>query len=201
MGMALTLHTIRDETIDRLLADPPLVWRILVPDMPEMYFEAAGIGRKPGLIGRLLGKKPEPLPDAPPEIEMSDGEGEELYLDKSWGGIHYLLTGTAWEGEPPLNFLVSGGQPVGDVDVGFGPAHALKSSEVKEVSAALSAIDVADLKARFDPEAMMAAEVYPEIWEDDGDEAFDYCAEYFNDLKQFLDKASRAGHGVMVHLA
>ena len=47
MGMVLTLHTIRDENIDRLHADPPLVWRFLVPDLPELYFEAAGIGRKP----------------------------------------------------------------------------------------------------------------------------------------------------------
>lgn len=35
-------------------------------------------------------------------------------LHKAWHGIHFVLTGSAWGGEPPLNFLVSGGASIGD---------------------------------------------------------------------------------------
>jgi hypothetical protein len=42
----------------------------------------------------------------------------DLDVDKAWHGIHYLLTGTAWEGDPPLDFIVKGGSQVGDVDDG-----------------------------------------------------------------------------------
>src|SRR5215203_4027303 len=55
---------------------------------------------------------------------------EEIDLDKSWHGIHYLLTKTAWAGEPPLSFLVLGGAEVGDIDVGYGTARAFRSDEV-----------------------------------------------------------------------
>jgi hypothetical protein len=43
----------------------------------------------------------------------------ELDGDKAWHGIHFLLTGTAGEGTPPLDFIVRGGQEVGDIDVGY----------------------------------------------------------------------------------
>ena len=35
---------------------------------------------------------------------------DELEVDKAWHGLHFLLTGTAWEGDFPLNFIVSGGR-------------------------------------------------------------------------------------------
>jgi hypothetical protein len=50
----------------------------------------------------------------------SNGKGDELEVDKAWHGLHFLLTGSAWEGSFPLNFIVAGGQEVGD-DLGYGP--------------------------------------------------------------------------------
>ena len=40
MGMVLELTTLADENIERILADPPLIWRVVAPDEPEFY-EAA----------------------------------------------------------------------------------------------------------------------------------------------------------------
>ena len=57
------------------------------------------------------------------------GPGGELDLDKAWHGIHFLLTGSAWEGEEPLCYLLAGGQEVGDEDVGYGPARVLRPRE------------------------------------------------------------------------
>jgi hypothetical protein len=78
---------LEEEVIERLLADPPLVWQILEPDDPNAV--AAGD------------------------------------LEKSWQGIHYLLTGTAWEGDPPLNFLLAGGREV-DIEIGLGPPASIR---------------------------------------------------------------------------
>ena len=71
------------------------------------------------------------LADPESITDFLDEEGfADFDIDKAWHGIHYLLTGTAWEGAAPLNFLVAGGRPVGDVDVGYGPARAFSGAEV-----------------------------------------------------------------------
>jgi hypothetical protein len=74
----------------------------------------------------------------------------EMDVDKAWQAIHFLLCGHPWEGEHPLNFVVSGGTPVGDVDVGYGPARVFTSAEVVEIAEALQPITKDHLRAKFD---------------------------------------------------
>jgi hypothetical protein len=45
----------------------------------------------------------------PEDDDLEKTEDPSIDLDKTWHGIHYLLTGTTWEGEPPFSFLVAGG--------------------------------------------------------------------------------------------
>jgi hypothetical protein len=33
--MVVSLSSLRDETLERLLSDPPLVWQVIAPDDPE----------------------------------------------------------------------------------------------------------------------------------------------------------------------
>ncbi len=75
-------------------------------------------------IDALL-EDPERILDLLEEDDSLDEDDHEAEadLDKAWHGIHYLLTGTAWKGEPPLCYLVRGGQTIGDVEVGYGPAR------------------------------------------------------------------------------
>jgi hypothetical protein len=87
---------------------------------------------------------------------MSGVEGLTADLDKAWHGIHYLLTGTAWEGEYPHNFLVNGGTEVGDIEVGYSTARVLTAAETREVLDAMNKVSDEDLKARFDPHDMIA---------------------------------------------
>ena len=95
MGMYAVLTVISDRNIQRVRKNPPLIWRYIAPDDPGAYLDAV---RRPLLIrtlGRLLGRsKGSSLPDQ----ELVDGESFTEDLDKAWHGIHYLLTGTAWEG-------------------------------------------------------------------------------------------------------
>jgi hypothetical protein len=102
MGMIVELATLSDVNIDRLLNTPELIWNVLAPDNPDLAEEV------------------------PPEIQplqFAEFERNEANLDKAWHGIHFLLTGTNWAGDPPLNFLVAGGAQVGDIDTGYGPAR------------------------------------------------------------------------------
>jgi Domain of unknown function (DUF1877) len=49
---------------------------------------------------------------------------ERVVLNKAWHAIHFVLTGSRLGGSEPLNFLLAEATPVGDVDVGYGPARA-----------------------------------------------------------------------------
>ena len=192
MGMILALTAADDETIGRILADPPLIWRLLAPDDPGPYEDERK--SRASWFTRVFGKGESNRVE--PEIE-SEGETD---LDKSWHGIHFLLTGTASEGEFPLSFLIHGGAQIGDVEVGYGPARALRSSEVKEVNGALSVIDEQTLRTRFDPIKMSELGIYPEIWERDGDEAMEYLEENFRVLTDFINRAADKNLGIVISL-
>lgn len=127
------------------------------------------------------------------------GEVAETDLDKAWHGIHYLLTGTAWEGEAPLNFLLHGGVALGEEDGEEAPPRLFDAAEVRAIDAALGALDADALRARYDPQAMQALDIYPDIW-GRGEEELDYCLHYFGELRSFMAEAARAGRGVVVFI-
>jgi hypothetical protein len=134
----------------------------------------------------------------PPEV----AEEDVLDIDKAWHGIHFLLTGSAWEGEFPLAFLVSAGKEIGDEDVGYGPARGFMSREVREIASALEAISPDELHSRFDPAAMLAANIYPEIWDRDpaDDDTAGYLVEYYGLLRDFIRRAADRRLGLLVWL-
>jgi hypothetical protein len=129
-------------------------------------------------------------------------EETELDIDKAWQGLHFLLTGTDWGGTPPLDFIIAGGQEVSDVDVGYGPARALRNAELKETVAALDPISAEILRERFDPPQMMKLGIYPEIWDRDPaeDDTLAYLVEYFEMLKPFLARGAASGLGVLIYV-
>ncbi len=87
-------------------------------------------------------------------------------IDKDWHALHVLLTGeisnpsAIQPAPPPLGNVVTGGTET-LIDATYGKVRFLKPEEVREVADALSRITVQDLKARFDPIAFTAAQVYP----------------------------------------
>src|SRR5687767_13290253 len=66
-----------------------------------------------------------------------------LDLDKSWHGLHYLLTGSAWEGEGPQAFLVSGGELI---DLNVRSARIFWPEEVQTIDAALTGLTAGELR-------------------------------------------------------
>jgi hypothetical protein len=146
---------------------------------------------QPELVAEYLGEDP---PDG-------FGPFADVDVDKAWHAIHFLLTGTAWGGEPPLNFLVTGGTEVGD-DLGYGPARGLTSAEVRLVAAALQPLTPDVLLQRFNPVALGAAEIYPEIWDrpPEEDDTRGYVAECYDQLRSFVVDAAADGEALLISL-
>ncbi len=128
-------------------------------------------------------------------------------VDKAWHALHFLLTGTAWEGAPPLNFIAAGGREVGDEDVGYGPARAFASSELKEISAALDQIDRAELARRFDARQMNELEIYPSWgrgWAEvdpTSEESFGYFSGAYEALRELARRGASQGFGLLVWIS
>jgi hypothetical protein len=146
---------------------------------------------------RELRKHPETI-DA--YLHPDDGDSEPpnyLDVDKAWHGIHYLLTGTAFEGSGPGALAVFGGTEFGP-EVGYGPARFLEPEQVRQVSDHLSTLPLERLKSAFDPRDMAAKEIYPEvIWLRDGSEALEYLLENYQQLAVFYRDAASRGDAVI----
>lgn len=200
MGMIFCLATASDDTIAKVHNDPRLIYRAIYNDDPEIYEELLAPPKKPGFLARLFGAKEVDAPPPPPAIEFPSEDFQDYDLDKAWHGIHFLLTGSDWEGDPPLNFIVAGGKEIGQEDLGYGPGRSFLSEEVHAIDSALEAVTIEEFKSNFDPEAMMKADIYPTIWDRDpeDDDTLGYLVDYFEGLKRFISTAADKGLGLIV---
>ncbi len=121
---------------------------------------------------------------------------ETCSLDKAWHGIHFILTGTAWAGDPPLSLAVLGGTQIGE-DTGYGPARYLTPEQVCRVAEAFGSVTQETLLYRCNREAMNAAAIYPT----DVGEASGYLLGYLDDLREFYNSATAHGHAVLICLS
>lgn len=125
-------------------------------------------------------------------------------LDKAWHGIHWVLTGSADGGDEPHCYLLAGGEQVGDVDVGYGPARALTSQQVAAWDDALTTISREEFGRRFEPKAMLDADIYPQIWARSikGEEdTLDYLLQAYAGLQDFVAAARKERSGLLVYLS
>ena len=146
----------------------------------------------------------EGLLEEPEGIGDFLGTEEETEIDKTWHGLHFLFTGTAWEGEEPACFLVRGGRDIGDVDVGYGPARALLPDDVRRFDDFLRALTPEALEARYDVERMEALEIYPQTWARAaavGESDFGYLLGGFETLQEFVAGAREAGTGLIIYVS
>ena len=121
-------------------------------------------------------------------VEDQDELGADfLDIDKSWHGIHFLLTGAVTGGDAPLAWVVFAPTSIGE-EVDHATARLLKPDEVVAVSKALAPITADKLKRKCDWTVMNDREIYPQGWRS-GDEA--YIAENFHSLKKLYESAAR----------
>jgi hypothetical protein len=177
MGIYVQFHTISDRNIRKLFEDPSLVEKVVFTD----YMEFEDGPDKSGLV-------------------LQQGEGETIDIDKAWHGIHYLLTGSASGGAPPLDFILAGGRPIGDADEDMEAMsfRVLTANEVAAVHQALRDVDVDVLRQRFDPAVMNSKDIYPLISMNEGEERFAYCLGYFDTMKAAIADTARRELGLIV---
>lgn len=154
-------------------------------------------------IKRLL-SNPELITSWISEIEEQAetvDENTRIDLDKAWHAIHFLLSGSVTGGKGPQAFLLAGGVQIGDIDVGYGPARAFSSYEVKFIAQALAAIPPETLRARFDFAQLAKADIYPGIWDRQDPEDVDYVISYYKALVTHMETAASKRMGMIVFLA
>lgn len=150
-----------------------------------------------GELNALL-EEPETIAEFLYSDEAQADTERQLDVDKAWHAIHYLLNGTAWGGKEPLVNAVLGGVPVGEEDVGYGPARYLRPSQVVETSKALQSISSEQLWSRFNAAAMKKAEIYPDF--EGGDDDKEYVCGNFEEIKSFFATAASHGDAMLLYL-
>jgi hypothetical protein len=201
MGIYLTLYSLSDASIERLHADPPLAFRVMFPDNPEYEQKARQeLQPRPGLFARLFkGAKAEP-PPAPPPFELPPGEGDlgsDGDFEKSWGALHYLLTGTEWEGEPPLNFLMHGREL--DARDGDAPLITHDSAATRRIADALAGLSDEEARRRVNVEEMQQLNLHPGNWDDP--QHVEYLIEDFRRLRGTVSGVAQRGLGLLVNIS
>ena len=139
-------------------------------------------------------------------LENRVDDAYSMDIDKAWGGILYLLTGKAFasgstEDEvDSLNRIFFSAQFFDeDMDVGYGPAHYLTPEQVAGIHRKIASLTEADLKARYDPEAMNEEEeLYPSL--DWNEEDFEYLYFHFQALQSFFATAASRGEAIVTFL-
>jgi hypothetical protein len=130
------------------------------------------------------------------------GEYPELvYLDKTWEGILYLLTGKSLaeleDAHPPLIWALFSGQLIDEEqDMGYDPAQYVTVEQVKQIDQALSYITSEELKNRYDGKQMKEKGIYPGIWEEND---LDYVRDYFTAMKGFYRQAAQQNKAVITY--
>ena len=135
--------------------------------------------------------------------EESEDEVENLIdIDKSWGGIIFLLTEQEIQNtENPLLQVLFSGQIIDDEqDLGCGPAHYLTPEQVVNLNNQISKITVEDLRQKYDPEKMTELSVYPDIWDNKSEEPFEYLSDNFLDIQKLYSDATKNGEAIITFL-
>ncbi|MFF2154829.1 YfbM family protein [Paenibacillus chitinolyticus] len=126
-----------------------------------------------------------------------------LDIDRSWEAIHYLLCGDISDGEPPLGYVVPLTSDKG-IDFGSFGAFSLRAEQVAEALQAISELDEAQLRLRYDFPAMVKEEVYPleagTVSDEDEDALFAYMLQHFNEIRRFYSQTAAEGKGLIFYI-
>ena len=134
------------------------------------------------------------------KVSKRGEDRDELQIDKSWHGLHFLLTGRSDGGDPPVSLAILGGKVVPDRRglMGFGPAHKLTPGEVREVSGVLVTLNAVDLLSRYDADEMRRNEVYAMGVLPDEDRG--YLGVYYEKVRSFYAEAATKQNGMLIYL-
>jgi len=145
-------------------------------------------------------------PDAPANFLHPDGKDDEyvrpepeLWTERTWLGLHSLLTFGEWAKQPLLGAAISGGTPIGgDYCYPDSPVRYLTAEQVREIASALQSVTEEALCRSYDPAALNASGVPPEGHWHESD--FAYLWKTFCDIRDFFHVAQIYRYAVLVYL-
>ena len=105
------------------------------------------------------------------------------------------------DGLPSVLNAVTGGVELGD-DLGDGPARYLLPQQVKQASQHLGILEQAQLRAKFDPAAFEAADIYPGGWTvGEPDAAFEWLWLRLSAIREFFREAAQNNDVMLMYLS
>jgi hypothetical protein len=195
MGMEGNVRSLGLADLERARADADYLEHFLRREIPRELVERKLASGK-NLPAEVRAHYEALLQGAPEGVEVAPA----LDLHKAWHGIHFLLTAG---GAPALAFAVlpHPGQTFGS-DQGRGPPGYLLPVQVKEIALALAALDVDELRRRYDPKKMAELEIYPSaIWLREDEDNFDWLMQFYQPLPAYYESAASAGSAMLVWIS
>jgi hypothetical protein len=119
-------------------------------------------------------------------------------IDKTWHAIHYIFTNRAWGGSAPAKWIIEGDTPIPELDGGYGSACYLTPAQVSEVNDLL--VSEEELRKRYNPRQLDAADIYPHTWYRDSDSEFEYLVYHYKNLRTLYQKAAEAKEYVIMFI-
>ncbi len=174
-----------------ILADPPLVWRVLDTESDVSYLKQLAADSRPSILQRLLSaRRATPQPKS---LIFTDEELRELDVDKAWDGLRLCIKQCA----PEAPDFFNGDGKIGSFEIGYGPALFAKNETISEFSSALEGIDEADLldklkSADFDGVYLSG------VWKRQDEEARSYLLENFRELHAFTKHCVAHQHAAIL---
>ena len=218
--MSINLHLRRADaaTIDRLFDDPKKIESFLLEIEPEQlkrlkanpeelrdfFMARSGMRSGPGKIEPEQLERLKANPLALEDFFMAQSgrkksAEKQLDLGKTFDALHFLLTGSAEPIDTPASLLLLAGQPIGDVDVGYGPATAATPAEVAALASFLDEQPQSALRQRFESREMAKSKVYiGDALQRDGEEGLNELLEDAEALRVFVGQARAAGDGLVI---
>jgi hypothetical protein len=159
-----------------------------------------------GMVLCVRGASPDYLDQLRKDTKLADDylfdeaayvAGELVDFDKAWNALQFLFTGSGVESDHPLSLIPENVEHIG-TDNGYGFPWIFSPTRVAAFHVALDALTDDDLKARYNPAAMAAADVYlADVFVDEGEEGLEYLFQSVPAFRALLQKCAGAGWGMV----
>ncbi|WP_127588951.1 YfbM family protein [Paenibacillus koleovorans] len=126
---------------------------------------------------------------------FEDKQLQPLYLDKAWHAIHFILNGTAWEGDEPMVDVVIGG-----TEIEGGETYTVRyltDEEVKTIASVLEELKGQPLVDRYQPDKMTELGIYPQTVDWESEDELQYVFNYYWEMVDFYRDTAAKGYAIL----
>lgn len=199
MSMLLSIAVVSPAQIEAIRHDPACVADLLDPE-PSNPPKASGSG----FLSRLfLGRRSPTSQTTPPRPRVLASIPQHDIYDAAqyWHILHFLFTGSAWEGNQPEAFLVTGGTAVGR-DLGYGSPRLFTPEELQAIASFLESLTFEQFSSGYNPAKIQASEIYWQPGSTPTEIAADLETLWMvvGEIRDLMFNAARLGNGILVEI-